>query len=171
MNVFYAKSILYSYKSLNALMAQMDDLVEKKALSSISDLSPCEAQCEKILAITDSKDVIIRLKIMVENALSKFTEEELDYFDYKYFKQKPKEYYKDFDATNRAYFRTQIRLAEKFALRIERAGVTDAWFRDNCLSMDFFKGVYKNVMEKENASTKTKEVKALNYDKPCKKSA
>ena len=150
MNIIYAKCILYSYKSLDALMDQIDELVEKKALASISDLSPCELQCEKILSLTNAKDNLINLKIMVERALSKFTDVELDYFDYKYFKKKPKEYYKDFDTTDRNYFRTQIKLAERFATRIEKAGADDAWFIDNCLSTDFFKMVYKNVLEKEN---------------------
>ena len=157
MNVYYAKTILYSYKSLQALMEQMDDLVEKKALTSMSNLTPCEIQCQNILSITAQKDVLINLYLSVEQVLKEFSDKQLDYFDYKYFKQKSKEYYKDFDSTGRTYFRIQKKLAESFAYKMEKVGISEEWVIENCMCMDFFKGVYKNVLEREK-STSTKRI-------------
>lgn len=157
MNNFYAKTILYAYRNLDAVTRQLDDLVLKRALASMNDLSPCETQCEKILSLTDQKDVLINLKLVTKSVVDKFTEDEKDYLDYKYFKLKPKEYYADFDFTSRAYFRKQVRVADKFAKRLEKAGITDEYFEDKCLSIEFFRELLKRVTERENNFSKQKD--------------
>lgn len=157
MNVNYAKTILYAYRNLDAIMRQLDELVVKKALSSMNDLSPCETQCEKILSLTSQKDILIDLKIKVGGVVEKFSDEEKDFLDYKYFKAKPKEYYANFDFSSRAYFRKQIRVADKFARKIEKAGITDEYFKSECLSIEFFRELLKRVIERENNFAKQKE--------------
>ncbi len=156
MNTYYAKCVLYAYPHIEAIMGQIDDLVERKALSSRCDYSPCLEIAEKIVGFTRQKDVYIKLKIMCDSALSRFSKYELDCLDYKYFKKNPSEYYLDFDADSRTYFRNQIKLAKKFAKRLENRGATDEWFERECLSMDFFKGMYKRVVEHEKKSQKNK---------------
>lgn len=159
MNVYYAKSVLYAYPHLEAIMEQLDELVERKALCSMNDYSPCLEIAEKILDFTAQKDVFITLKILSDKVLKKFNGDELDCFDYKYFKQKPKEYYIGFDAESRGYFRKQIRIAKKFAELLEHLGATDEWFEKNCMRMDFFKDMYKRVIEHEKNSFKNKPKK------------
>ena len=156
MNVYYAKTVLYAYPHISAIMEQIDELVERKALCSMSDYSPCVEIAEKILNLTKQKDTYIELTLFAEKALKKFTESEMDLFDYKYFKQKPKEYFSNIDTEGRGYFRKQIQLAKKFAKRLECAGVTDVWFEENCLAMDFFKEMLKRVIEHEVKSQKNK---------------
>lgn len=151
MNINYAKTILYAYKCLDSLMEQIDDLVEKKAFASISDLSPCELQCEKILALTAQKDVLIELKLKTEEILKEFSKEEYLHLEYKYFRSGDKKEFFGIDTTNRNYFRVQIRLAKKFASKLENCGVNDNWVSKNCLAIDFFKELLKRVVEKENA--------------------
>ena len=51
MNVIFAKTALYAYTNLEAVADQIDELVEKKALSSISDYSPAIEQCHKMQII------------------------------------------------------------------------------------------------------------------------
>ncbi|MBQ9514431.1 MAG: hypothetical protein IJR66_05615 [Clostridia bacterium] len=164
MNVIYAKSILYAYSNIDLIIDQIDELVMKKALSSMSDYSPAILQCEKIVDLTYQKDLLAELKRIVMKVLSKFTETELDFFDYKYFKKKPKEYYKDFDYQSRNYFRRQIRLANLFAERLEKCGITDKRFQDEYLRIEFFKELLKRVMEYEILSCKNKGIK--NVKKP-----
>ena len=160
MNVYYAKCVLYAYPHIEAIIGQIDELVERKALYSMNDFSPCIEIAEKILEFTNQKDVYIALKIAVDKVLKKFTEDELDCFDYKYFKQRPKEDFVGFDAESRNYFRKQVRIAKKFAERLEKVGATDEWFEENCMSMDFFKEMYKRVIEHEKNSLKNKPKKA-----------
>ena len=157
MKVIYAKTILYAYRNLDAVMRQLDELVMKKALSSMSDLSPCEAQCNNILNLTAQKDILIGLKLKTKEAVDRFSDDEKDYLDYKYFKLKPKEYYIGFDFTSRAYFRKQIRIVDKFAKRMENAGITDDFFEKKCLSIEFFRELLKRVKERENNFAKQKE--------------
>jgi hypothetical protein len=108
MNVYYAKSVLYAYPHIEQITEQIDELVERKALSSMTDYSPCEEIPGKIIEFTEKKKTFIKLYTITEKVLKRFKLDELDCLDYKYFKQKPKEYYKDFDAVSRGYFRKQI---------------------------------------------------------------
>ena len=154
MNVYYAKTALYAFASLEEIAVQIDELVEKKALSSMCDFSSALSQCEKILNYTTQKDALFALKIRIEEVLSNFSEDDLDCLDYKYFKKKPKEYYVGFDYESRAYFRKQARLIEKVAILLEENGTTDKWFEENCMCMDFFKELFKRTVEHEKSYCK-----------------
>lgn len=159
MNTYYAKSILYAYPNLEEIMEQIDELVERKAISSMNDTSPALIQCNAILNYTNQKDVLIEIKLVVDSILSKFDENELFCLDYKFFKSHTKEYYDDFDTSSRNYFRRQVRVAEKFALYLENRGIDNKWFEKNCLPIDFFSELLKRVIEHERLSHKNKSVK------------
>ena len=150
MNIYYAKTALYAYANLLTISEQIDDLVEKKALASMRDFTPAIEQCEKIVNLTYQKDCLFALKLYLDEVLSKLSKEQLDCLEYKYFKRKPKEYFDGFDFESRAYFRRQKKLAEKIALSLDKLGATNAWFEENCLSMDFFKELLKRTIEHEN---------------------
>ena len=159
MKVLYAKVTLYSYAHLTALAEQIDELVEKKAFSSSMNFSPAINQFDSIIELTYQKDIVFALKLCADKALESFTEREKDYLDYKYFHRKPKEYYNGFDASSRGYFRLQVRLAEKFAKEMEKAGYSDDRFDEECLSIEFFREMLARVKEKENLSRKNKTAK------------
>ena len=156
MKVLYAKVVLYAYAHLMALGEQIDELVEKKAFSSSMDFSPAIKQFEKIIDLTHQKDVVFALKLCADKALGGFSDHEKEFLDYKYFHSKPKSFYADFDASSRGYFRTQIRLAEKFAKSLEKAGYSDERFENECLSIDFFREMLNRVKERENLNRKNK---------------
>lgn len=145
----YCKCMLYAYPHVDKLLEQLDTLAEKKALASMDDYSPCIEQCESILAITAQKDVLIELKIKTDKILSGFTSREKDLLDYKYFKQNPKEYYSDFDASSRAYFRSQERILKKACFSFELEGLNDDWFEKECLKNNFFVGLLSGVCQRE----------------------
>ena len=159
MKVLYAKAALYSYAHLEAIAEQLDEIVEKKAFSSSMNFSPALNQFEEIIGLTHQKQIIYALKLCLDVALKKFSDREKDFLDYKYFRLKPKEYYKDFDASSRGYFRTQVRLAEKFAECLQKAGYSDERFEEECLSIEFFREMLARVKEKENLSRKNKTAK------------
>ena len=163
MNKYYTKVVLYAYASLDAVMEQIDNLVEKKTLGSFSDYSPALKQCEQVAELFWQKDVIIYLKEITEKVLKKYTEKELLYFDYKYFKQKEKECFIGFDYTSRAYFRKQNALVKSFSEKIERAGINDEYFEEYVLKIGFFKEMLKRVYELEKNCFKNKP-KALKKD-------
>lgn len=158
MNLYYTKCALYAYPNILAVMEQIDELVERRALTSMSDFSPCEEQCEKIIALTNQKDVLIELKLITDKVLSKITDYQKDCLDYKYFKQKPKEYFIGFDTTSRGYFRRQIRAVERVSELFTKFGATDEWFEQNCLEMEFFRELLRRVKLKEEKLKKNKQV-------------
>jgi hypothetical protein len=156
MDKLYVKCVLHAYPNLESIKEQIDELMEKKAFSSMMDVSPAEQQCVKMVGYIFQKDILNELKILVDRALENFTTYQLDCFDYKYFKLKDREYYKDFDAKSRGYFRTQNKLVDLFSQRAEKVGLNDEWFKENCLQLDFFKELLKRVKERENAIKKQK---------------
>ena len=149
MNLYYAKCALYAYPNIEAVMEQIDDLVERRALASMNDFSPCEEQCEKIITLTNQKDVLIELKLVTDKVLEKMTDYQKDCLDYKYFKQKPKEYFIGFDTVSRGYFRRQNRIVERISLLFEKLGATDKWFEENCLQMDFLRELLRRIKAQE----------------------
>lgn len=156
MNVLYAKAVLYSYAHLDALAEQIDEIVEKKAFSSSMNFSPAICQFEDIIGLTYQKQVVFALKLCCDDALKHFTDREKLCLDYKYFKTLKKEDYAGLDVNSRAYFRLQVKLAEKFARYLEKAGFSDERFKSECLSTEFFREMLARVKERENLNRKNK---------------
>lgn len=168
MKEVYAKLMLYSYRHLPKIAEQIDELVEKKALSSISDCSPAMKQYEKIVALTYQKQVILSLSVNVKSVLSKFSDVEREYFAYKYFKGSTQKTY-SFDPSSRNYFRIQVRLVKKFAKESEKHGYGDERVENELLCIDFFKEMLKRVKEKEESDNKHSTILlALNREKKAK---
>lgn len=156
MNVLYAKSVLYSYPHLSDLADQFDQSVERKALNSMTNYSPCIFQCEEILSLTEQKKSVLLLWLVMKKIILKLSNEEMLYLDYKYFKKMPKEVYDNFDTSSRNYFRKQVKLAEKVANLLEKEGVTDTVYQEKYLAIDFFKEMLKRVNELEEKAKKNK---------------
>ena len=157
MKTTYTKTVLYAYANIEVVKEQIDDFVERKALASISDFSPCVEQCEKILEYTAQKVALIELKEQAEKVLKKLSAYEMDCLDYKYFKKKPKEYFIGFDFESRSYFRKQVSLIKKISEQFDRVGLTDEWFEKNCLNTNFFKELLKRVEIYESQCYKNKK--------------
>jgi len=165
MNTLYAKTVLYAYSESEALLEQIDGLIVKKALSSFSDFSPAVDQCNAVIEYMEQKKVLIDLAVKVEKILSGFSKDELDCIDYKYLRKKPKDYFVDFDSSSRSYFRKQVKIASKFADKLERQGIDDKYFETKCLRIDFFKALLRHVKEREELSLKNRP-KCVNKIKP-----
>ena len=153
----YTRTILYAYANIDAVKEQIDDLVERRALSSMTDFSPCIEQCEKMLEYTAQKVALIELKGFVDRVLKKRSAYEMDCLEYKYFKRKPKEYFIGFDYESRSYFRKQVRLIKKLGEGFEGVGLTDSWFEKNCLNTTFFKELLRRVESYEAKCNKNKK--------------
>ena len=153
----YTRTILYAYANIDAVKEQIDDFVERKALSSMRDFSPCVEQCEKMLEYTAQKVALIELKEFTEKALKKLSPYEMDCLEYKYFKRKPKEYFIGFDYESRAYFRKQVSLVKRISEYFDSVGLTDKWFEKNCLNTNFFKELLRRVESYESQCNKNKK--------------
>ncbi len=145
----YAKAILYIYPGIEAVAKQIDDIVMRKALASFSDSTSCLVQAERIVENIRQKERLLELKEIVKSALSRFTEEELRCFEYKYFKRKPKSYYRDLDVTGRKYFRLQNRLLDRFCEILKRKGLTEEEFEREYMSMGFVKELVRRIERSE----------------------
>lgn len=171
MNIYYAKAILYAYPEVDELVERIDELVYKKAVASMNDFSPAEEQCERVIRLTEIKKAIIKMKLAVEKALSYFTPDELMCFEYKYFRKKSEKDFTCFDSSSRAYFRKQVRIANKFAQRVEKAGMTDEIFRRDFLSTEFFRELLKIVIEREKSAKSKAPAKKVCIERKLKKTA
>lgn len=147
---YYEKVLLYAYPHLEDLSRQIDELVLKRALSSFSNYTCCETQCEMILNMSDQKVRLLALKSRLDEILTRLTDYEIELLEYKYFKRKPKSSFSDFDSTSRQYFRRQLKLTEKISALLNRVGMTEKWFNENYLDIDFMKLLLDRVIEYEN---------------------
>lgn len=156
MNIIYAKTLLYAYPNVKALLAQIDELIEKKALASMTDFSPALEQCEKIIELTEHKKILIKVYLVLKKALERFSGLDITCIEYKYFKNLPKERFKDFDFSGRAYFRRQNKIIKTLSNMLDKTELTDTFFEEKCLSINFFKELKKRVIEHEILSNKNK---------------
>lgn len=165
MELLYAKTILYSYANIDAVIEQIDEMVERKAYLSIWDFSPALSQYDAIINLTCKKQILEEVKMLIEKALGFFSDNELKFFEYKYFKRKSKEFFDGFDANSRAYFRGQLSLAKKFARVIERIGINEVYFEKYLLRIDFFKQLLVRVRDHETLSRKNKTIEEKDREK------
>ena len=147
---YYEKVLLYAYPHLEDLARQIDKLVLKRALSSFSNYTSCESQCERILGMSDQKVRLLALKSRLDEILIRLTDYEIELLEYKYFKRKPKSSFSDFDSTSRQFFRRQLKLTEKISALLNRVGMTEKWFNENYLDIDFMNLLLARVIEYEN---------------------
>lgn len=152
---YYQKTILYAYPNLHRFINGLDDLIEKRAVNSFYDLTSCESQVEKILSLMESKNLLIELKLKIDEILCTFTPDEIMCFEYKYFKRKTKSYFEGFDTQGRSYFRKQIRLLNKFSKILLRKGLDEKWF-SKYLKISFISTVYDRVIQIDESLQKSK---------------
>ena len=145
MKEIYIKAMLYAYPHVGEVCDQLDEVVLSKALSSMSNIAPCEEQCQKILALTEQKLTVMEVKEYVDKVISKLTEHQKMSLEYKYFKRRPKEYYKDFDFTSRNFYRNQPKIIAKINKILTQMGVDDIYFESKCLPINFFNLMVEKV--------------------------
>ena len=86
--------------------------------------------------------------------------------EYKYFRKSDKSRYVTIDFKSRCYFRKQNKLVEIFSSKLNKNGYTDEWFTSNYLILDFFKNLYRKVIEHEMTSLKNPKIsRKRNVDK------
>lgn len=168
MDKIHAKTLLYAFPNIKALLRQIDELIEKKALASMTDFSPALEQCERVIELTEQKKVLLKIYITLKEVLKKFDGLDKMCIEYKYFKNKPKEYFKDFDFSGRAYFRRQNKIVKTLCLYLDKTDVNDAFFTEKCLKINFFKELKKQVIEHEVLSNKNKPKYTLDKPKTSK---
>ncbi len=161
MNKNYAMTMLYAYPYIDSMVKRLDDKILLRAIGSMTDFSPCEEQCAQIVVLIGHKHDLQYLKEVVEKMVMKFSMEEFDYFDYKYFKIRPKEYYEKKIPLDRRYYRIQDRLLEKFCTMLTALGGSDEWFEDKYLSNKMIRNLHAKVIE-SNKKRNRKKVKSKN---------
>ena len=141
----YIKAMLYAYPHVNEVCDQLDEIVLSKALSSMSNTAPCEEQCLKILALTEQKLTVMQVKEYIDKVMEKLTDYQKKSLEYKYFKRRPKEYYKGFDYTSRNFYRQQPKIILKVGKILGDLGVDDQYFESQCMPINFFNLMIEKV--------------------------
>ncbi len=160
MNVYFAKAALYAYPNLEDVAAQIDEHVERTAIASMDNFSPCIEQCETILEFTYQKDCLFALKLYIEETLNKLKKIERDLIGYKYFREKDNQDLSGINLKSRAYFRRQTIIIGKVARILEKLGATDKWFEETCMNIAFFKKLLRYTIEHEKSYKKPSQNKS-----------
>ncbi len=155
----YAKTLLYAYPNLQKLIDRIDSLVDKKALSSMTDTTDCLSQCEKIVKLTVQKGLVFETKYYLEKILMRLGEEQRAYIEYKYFKRQNKEYFKNVDLTSRNYYRKQKRLLAYICECLDWLGLNDLWFEKRAKRIPYIRKLLTAVMISQDITIKNPKAK------------
>ena len=156
-NTLYTKVLLYTYPNIESLIDQIDELVEKKSLSSMDSQEPCIDICNSIIALIKEKDLYLDLMVILDGIFEDFTEEEMLCIEYKYFLVRDRVKFRDFDYTSKQYFRRQNKILEKIKRRLDKRGYDDNFFKEKFLPIRFFKSLLRGVKEREKHINKNKK--------------
>ena len=165
LNTLYTKVLLYAYPNIESLVDQIDELVEKKAITSMDATSPCLDICNSIISLIKEKDLYLDLLVTLDGILENLTEYEKMCIEYKYFLVRDKDKFVGFDYTSKQYFRHQNKILEKIRKRLDKKGYDDNFFREKYLPIKFFKALLRGVKEKEKHVNKNKKSKECLLDK------
>ncbi len=146
----YVKTLLYAYPNIHKIINRIDDIVNKKAMESMNDFSDCKEQCENIIKLTAQKGILFEIKYYLDKILSRLLDEEREYIEFKYFKRKKREEFKDVDLSSRNYFRKQVKLFEYICSCFEWLNLTDEWFENKCERIPYVKKLLQSVLLKQN---------------------
>ncbi len=161
MKTIYAKCILRACAKLQAITDKIDELVLKNALASFMDTSPASAQYDRILEYTFQKDILTYINGIVEKIIGEFSLQDRIYIDYKFFKKMDKKLYEKVDFSSRAYFRRQLVIIKKIALKLERKGIDDNFFEKELKKISAVSSIYDLVVREEENYCKKNNKKAL----------
>lgn len=154
MNEKYVKTMLYAYPYIDSMVKRLEDKIINKAVASMFDISPSEEQCAQVIVMVQRKEDLKELKHLIELMIMKFPFSDFDYFDFKYFHIRPKEYYKDKIVLDRTYYRKQEKLLKKFQLIFSAIGGDDEWFKDKYMCLGCIRSIYCRVDEQEKKGKK-----------------
>ena len=157
MNNLYTKVLLYAYPNIESLIDQIDELVEKKAYTSMDSTLPCLDICNSIISLIKEKDLYLNLLVTLDGIFDTLTEYEKTCIEYKYFLVRDKSKFAGFDYTSKQYFRNQNKILDKIRKRLIKKGYDDNFFKENYLPIKFFKALLRGVKEKEKHVNKNKK--------------
>ncbi len=157
LNTLYTKVLLYAYPNIESLIDQIDELIEKKALSSMDSQQPCIEICNSVIGLIKEKDLYLDLMVTLDGIFENFTEEEMLCIEYKYFLVRDKVKFRDFDYTSKQYFRRQNKILEKIKRRLEKRGYDDNFFKEKYMPIKFINSLLRGVKEREKLIIKNKK--------------
>lgn len=149
MKILYTKVILSAHVAINSLLQQIDEAVERRAITSMGRLGSCLTQCNEIISLINVKDKLIKLYLLDEKVFERLSFKEYEIIKYKYLKD-TENLSKNFDHKSRVYFRRQKELLEKVAKLYSELGLTDKIFEEDYLSIEYFRRSLDYVKEQDN---------------------
>ena len=164
MNTLYTKVLLYAYPNIESLVDQIDELVEKKSITSMDSTLPCIEICNSIIGLIHEKDLYLDLMVALDGIFDGLSEYEKMCIEYKYFLVRDKVKFADFDYTSKQYFRNQNKILEKIRKRLDKKGFDDEFFKQKFLPIKFFKSLLLGVKEREKLISRNKKSNDLILD-------
>ena len=147
----YIKTVLHAYVHVPKIIKRINQVVTKKALASMKDFTSCLTQCEKIINLTVQKAVLIEAKHYIDRAMSRLSQDEKDFLDYKYLRVNLVDYELKINSNTRAYYRVQQKIINTLSDNLGYLGKDDKWFEQYCLKVPFIKKMYTAVKRRDES--------------------
>ncbi len=156
MKDIYVKTLLYAYPNIQKINFRIDEIVKKKALSSMTNCTSCLEQCNKIVKLTMQKGILFEIKHYVNKILSRLDNYERVCVEYKYFKKKSKKDLEGVDLSSRSYFRKQKKIIEYLGFCFDWLNLSDKWFESKCRRVPYINKLYTALVYNESSKTQSK---------------
>ncbi len=180
----WSKTLLNSYMCFEKIADAIDKLVLTYGLDSyhLHDIQAFEFSAEQMIELTERKKLLINLKVMCDETLSKMTPKYARILILKYIDGiKSSDIAKLLGVSLRSYFRWMSEAINSFSLKLKNLGYTDEILKEMCENEIWIKQLYnkyfiaelsikpkKDIVEELDdilslAITSFKQAKQVNY--------
>lgn len=154
----YGITLLASYKNLRKTADGLERTVERKALASFQTgrftaLEAAEELCDMIAEKNLCRDLADRL----DEILLSLSEGDRILLEYKYFRGKDAARYAEIDPASRTYYRRQNRAYERFLCGLLSRGMSQKWFNEHILPVDWLRELHRRVLLAERRRARIAE--------------
>ena len=150
-NFIWSKTLLKSYNRLEQVAQILDRTVLEKGIASQFTYNNTEIVAQKILAVIERKKILVKIKAIIEECLSKLSNKHTKVLVLKYFDcLKSTSIAEVMGVSLRSCFRIVNKSLEKFAEQLTNLGYDDESLRLLVKNEPFIKTVYNEVLKDEN---------------------
>lgn len=101
--------------------------------------------------------MLIELFTTAQEVLSRFTKENMRFFDFRYFGKRTAELTEELKYPNSYFFKRLKELTEEFSDYMEQAGITEKRFENEFMKIDVIRAVAQAIRDKEEREKRCKK--------------
>lgn len=146
----WAKTLLHSYNCLENIANAIDTMVINQGVSSMNNRLSTEENAEKIIRLIKRKKLLINLKVLINNIMSKLDTDSARILVLKYFdKLKTEVCLEVMNLPRRTFFRKADKALEEFGTMLKIYGYDECTIHSLICEENWIKEIYNGYKNQE----------------------